>query len=58
MTSETKRDQRAYDLVQKRLPDMILAKIVEMVRELDEPYAIRLDIGGLRGHLSRAMAVA
>lgn len=58
MTSEAKRDQRAYDLVQGRLPDLILAKIVGIVRELDEPYAIRPGIGGLRGYPPRAMAVA
>ncbi len=58
MTSEEKRDQRAYDLVKGHLSGLILNTMVRIVGELDAPYVNRPGIGGPRGYPPRAMAVA
>lgn len=58
MTSEEKRDQRAYDLVKGHLSGLILNTIVRIVGELDEPYVNKPGLGGQRGYPPRAMAVA
>ena len=58
MTSDEKRDQRAYDLVKGRLSGLILNTMVRIVGGLDAPYVNRPGIGGPRGHPPRAMAVA
>lgn len=57
MTLEAKRDQRAYDLIQGHISGLILATILRIVLELDDPYEARPGLGGMTAYPPRIMAV-
>ena len=54
--TDTKRDQRPYNMVQQCLPGLILNTILETIKEMDDPYQARPGLGGMTAYPPKAMA--
>ena len=54
--TDTKRDQRSFDMVQQHLPGLILNTILEIIKEMDDPYQARPGLGGMTAYPPKAIA--
>ena len=52
-----KRDQRAYDLVQKHLYLLIPETVLQVVQDMDVPYMVGAGLGGMSAYPPKIMAV-
>ena len=52
-----KRDQRQYELVQQRLPGLILGTMLGIVEDLGDPYRTKPGLGGMTAYPPKAMVV-
>ena len=52
-----KRDQRQYDLVQQRLPGLMLGTILRIAEDLGDPYRAKPGLGGMTAYPPKAMTV-
>ena len=50
-------DQRQYDLVQQRLPGLMLGTILRIVEDLGGPYRAKPGLGGMTAYPPKSMAV-
>ena len=53
-----KRDQPHHDLVRQYLPGPILNTMLEIIREIGDPYIARPGLGGMAAYPPSTMAVA
>ena len=51
-----KHDQPHHDLVRQYPPDLILNTVLDIIRELGDPYDDRLGLGGMTAYPSMVMA--
>ena len=47
-----KRNQRQYDLVQQYLPGFILSIAFKIIKDLGDPCAVKLGLGGMTAYRS------
>ena len=50
-------DQRQYDLVQQRLPGLMLGTILRIVEDLGGPYRAKPGLDGMTAYPPKSMAV-